>query len=234
MIQRILAFIIVSLLIYGGCANLSPSGADRFQPRPGDILFQDTDYSDLSEVLKTLGATGWHGTVLSHMALTVVDDEGHLAVIESLQEKTAGVRMTPLPSFLERSLDTQGRPKVIVGRLYHAYQRLIPAAVQEARQLIGKPYDPYFSLDNDAYYGSELIYEVFRMANHGRPIFPLTSVSFMNPDTQEIYPSWDNWFFQHGSPAPPELQIADPGTLSRSSKLRIVHMYGIPSLRTNQ
>jgi hypothetical protein len=167
------------------------------------------------------------------MGLAIVDDQGQMAVVESLQGTPSGVRITPLSSFLERSLDAKGRPKVIVGRFYPPYHRLIPAAIHEAKQLIGKPYDPYFSLNNDAYYGSELIYEAFRLANHGTPLFHLRTVSFINPDTHEIYPFWDNWSFQHGKKAPPELQIVDPGSMSTSSKLRIVHVYGIPYFRKN-
>jgi hypothetical protein len=89
-----------------------------------------------------------------HVGIVARDANGQTIVLEAVSK---GVVATDLQTFLNRSVDTKGRPKVMAGRLKKPYRHLIPAAIKEAEALKGKPYDRSFEIDNDAYYCSELM-----------------------------------------------------------------------------
>jgi hypothetical protein len=141
------------------------------------------------------------------------------------------VELTPLETFLNRSFDARGRPKVLVGRLKQPHHRLIPCAVKEAFVLKGKAYDKTFIIDNDAYYCSELIYEIFLRANKDKPVFKLQPMTFKDPDTEDILYTWQAYFSDLGVPVPEGQPGINPGSISRSSTLTIVYLYGTPSRR---
>jgi len=130
---------------------------------------------------------------------------------------------------MHKSLDDSGRPKVLVGRLRWPYRRLIPSALRKADNLLGAAYDEEFIADNNSYYCSELIYEIFLADDGGGGLFELKPMTFKNPLSGEIIESWQRYFAQLGKPVPEGLAGINPGDISRSPVLRIVHAYGRPS-----
>lgn len=208
-----------------GCNRIDYQVERHFVLQPGDLLFQDLDGGPLCEAIEKV-TTGYQGMNLSHVGIVAKDNNGNLIVIEAV---SAGVEVTPLQTFLERSFDARHHPKVIIGRLKEPYRRLIPSAIKEARALKGKPYDRVFSIDNEAYYCSELIYEIFLRVNNNNPVFKLQPMTFKEPDTREFHPAWESYFAELGAPIPEGQPGINPGGISRSPVLTIVHAYGTPS-----
>ena len=197
----------------------------NFTLQPGDLLFQDLDCGPLCDAIESV-TTGYQGANLSHVGIVDEDASGNLVVIEAVSN---GVKDTPLQTFLERSFDANRRPKVIVGRLGQQYRHLIPSALKEARALKARPYDKVFTINNGDYYCSELIYEIFLRANDNNPVFTLQPMTFKAPDTGETLGTWKKYFDKLGVPVPEGQLGINPGGISHSPVLTIVHRYGIPA-----
>lgn len=215
---------LISLTVLG-CTRHASRANIGFVPESGDLLFQDLDCGPLCDAIEKV-TTGHEGANFSHVGIAAVDDNGDLVVVEAV---SSGVEITPLRTFLGRSLDTKGRPKVVVGRLKKAYHHLIAPAIEEALALEGKPYDRVFAVDNDAYYCSELVYEMFRRANDNTPVFTLQPMTFREPGTGHALQTWREYFSALGVSIPEGRPGINPGGISRSAALTIVHSYGDPS-----
>jgi hypothetical protein len=204
---------------YGYCQQ-----AD-FIPQDGDILFQDMDCGEFCDAVEKV-TTGYQGAKFSHLGLVVKNQNGEILVIEAVSK---GVIMTPLQQFLAKSHDKNNQPKVIVGRLKPKYRHLIPAALKAASILQGSPYDEVFCMNDKSYYCSELIYEVFKTANHGKPLFSLNPMTFIDPDTKKTFPAWVQYYKELNKPIPEGKPGINPAGISRSEKLTIIYAYGLPT-----
>jgi hypothetical protein len=224
--KTILLFLAASF-VANGCNHSTVAEGNCFTPQQGDLLFQDLDRGPLCDAIEKV-TMGYQGINFSHVGIVAEDDIGNPAVIEAVSH---GVEVTPLQTFLERSIDAKHRPKVVVGRLNEPYRHLIPSALKQALTLKGTSYDKAFAIDNDAYYCSELIYEIFLRANNDKPVFKLQPMTFKDPDTEQILPAWQEYFSDLSVPVPEGQPGINPGSISRSPILTIVYLYGTPSRR---
>jgi uncharacterized protein YycO len=201
-------------------ANTYPS----FVLLEGDLLFADEDCGPFCDAIEKV-THGVNGASFSHVGMVIKNQRNRLVVLEAISK---GVLETPVDSFLQRSSDVQGNPKVVVGRLKEDYHRLVPAAAQYVKERIGKAYDTAFDINNDQYYCSELLYYAFKTANDGTPIFQLRPMTFKDPDTKATFPIWVDYFHKLGIPIPENQPGLNPGSMSRSLYIDIVHAYGQP------
>ena len=205
---------------------------DIFQIQKGDILFQDLDSSPICDAIE-LVTPGYKKANFSHIGIVVeVGDkfcinpdylyEDHVRILEAIPKK---VTTTRLDSFLYRSHDRNNDPKVIVGRLKRKYQYTIDDAIQFLKSKIGDPYDNAFLISNDAYYCSELIFEAFEKDS----IFSLQPMTFLNPLNQDTLQAWKEYYSKLKINIPQNEPGINPGIMSLSNKIDIVHEYGYPS-----
>jgi hypothetical protein len=184
--------------------------------QPGDLLFQDNLISKISGV-----TPGYRDAEIDHVAMYVsAQNEG--TVIEAF----GAVSYVSLTRFLGRKRDDRNRPRVLVGRPVPAIRPLGPKAVTHAATLIGLPYDRVFGTGEDAYYCSELVLDSYKYANHGTAVFPEAPMSFADPVTGEVSREWADYFAGLGLPVPQGEMGSNPGNLSLSPKIQIVHQYG--------
>ena len=219
----ILVLLATGLSVFG-CSWGFLEKESAFALREGDLLFQDLDCGAVCDAIEKV-TTGYKGANFSHVGIAAKDVNHNFVVIEASQ---SGVRAVPLQTFLGRSFDRQHRPKVVVGRLRTAFRHLIPSVLKEASALKGKPYDSLFVIDNERYYCSELIYEIFLRANNNTPVFTLQPMTFRDPDTSVTLAAWQEYFSQLGASIPEGQPGINPGGISRSPVLTIVYAYGIP------
>jgi hypothetical protein len=221
-LKRLKVLIWVLAISASGCANVSSTGGIGISVKPGDLLFRDSDCGPLCDAIEKV-TTGYHGANLSHVGIAAEDESGKIVVIEAVSK---GVVASDLQTFLKPGSDPNGQPRVMVGRLRGPFRNLIPAAIKEAEALKGKPYDKAFVIDNDAYYCSELIYEIFRRANGGEPVFMLEPMTFKDPETGQTLPAWQEYFAKLGIDIPQGMPGINPGGISRSPALTIVYAFG--------
>ncbi|MHC4643846.1 MAG: YiiX/YebB-like N1pC/P60 family cysteine hydrolase [Planctomycetota bacterium] len=199
----------------------------NFALQPGDLLFQDSDCGPLCDAIERV-TIGHKGANFSHCGIVTKNDSGDFSVIEAVSK---GVVVTPLRTFLGRSFDARHQPKVVVGRVKEPYQHLIRSALKEGLSLKGKPYDKVFAIGNEAYYCSELIYEIFSRANTNKSVFKLQPMTYKDPDTGEILTAWEDYFSKLGVSTPEGKLGINPGSISCSPVLTIIFAYGNPSRR---
>ncbi|MFK8009107.1 MAG: YiiX/YebB-like N1pC/P60 family cysteine hydrolase [Saprospiraceae bacterium] len=197
----------------------------NFDLQAGDLLFQDGDCGSFCEAIEKV-TFGIDGARLSHVGMVVPMGTNALAVIEAVEK---GVKITPTGEFFNRSMDGKNKSKVLVGRLKKEKQPLIPKAIQVAQSKVGSAYDSGFNMLNDSYYCSELIYAAFMEANGGEPVFELQKMTFKDPDTKATFPAWKTYFKDLGMAIPEDEPGLNPGGMSRSPHVEIVHAYGKPT-----
>ncbi|MFT5167123.1 MAG: hypothetical protein ACI8P3_002360 [Saprospiraceae bacterium] len=225
------------ILIYSACGNetqtnssttnplvVAQSFSNTFPLQEGDLLFQDNDCGPFCDAIEKV-THGINGANLSHVGIVIQGGNSEFVVLEAISR---GVVETPIDTFLNRSFDKEGKPKVLVGRLKPAQQSLVRPAIQSALQHRGKAYDDVFDINNDKFYCSELIYFAFKNANEGTPIFQLRLMTYKDPDTKETFPIWADYFQKLNKSIPEDQPGLNPGSMSRSLYLNIVYAFGKP------
>ena len=212
--------------------SCNSSDNNDFQLQIGDILFQDLDSSPLCDAIEIV-TPGYNNYNFSHIGIIVeLGDpncinpnyiyEDNIKVLEAIPNK---VTTTKLDSFLNRSIDSNEKPKVIVGRLKKRYQYSILDAVNFLKSKIGVEYDDYFIKDNKKYYCSELIYEAFEKDS----VFKLYPMTFADPITNNTMNLWQEYYNELETKIPEGEPGINPGIMSISENIKIVHKYGEPS-----
>tara|TARA_B100001250_G_scaffold151602_1_gene130094 strand:- start:9961 stop:10689 length:729 start_codon:yes stop_codon:yes gene_type:complete len=213
---------------------------EQFTLQLGDLLFQDLDSSPLCDAIE-LVTPGYKGGNFSHIGIVVetnqpplpanpneVCEEKYFYSIEQdvkvLESLPGGVKTTRLDSFINRSFDQNNNPKVIVGRLKAEYRYKIQDAIAFLKKQIGEEYDNAFLINNNSYYCSELIYEAFIKDS----IFLLQPMNFLHPNSKDTIDTWKKYYSEIGIPIPQNQMGINPGIMSLSNKIEIVHIYGHP------
>ena len=205
-------YYVILLIILVSCSS-------KFELKEGDLLFQDLDSSLLCDAIE-LVTPGYNEANFSHIGL-VVSINDTLKVLEAIPPK---VMLTNLDNFLNRSFDKDGNPKVIVGRLKDKYLHSVEEAVSYSKSKLNIEYDEVFLMNNNSYYCSELIYKAFEKDS----IFRLQPMTFLHPETKDTLSIWKEYYSDLKVEIPQNKLGINPGIMSLSDKIEIIHFYGIP------
>ena len=213
MLRNILQFIIV-------CNLFVMCETEQFQLKEGDLLFQKRTESSFAQAINKV-TEGYDDHDFAHVGM-VINEKGSLKVFEATQKN--GVALTELDKFLSASTTNEGHPNIAVGRIKTKYEEHIPVINDWVLSQLDKTYDTLFIYGNEKYYCSELIHDAFNQFA-GDKIFDLAPMTFVDPDTQEYFPIWEDYFQKNDYPIPEGEPGINPGMMSRSSKIEIVHEY---------
>ena len=120
-------------------------------------------------------------------------------------------------------MNSENKPKVVVGRVNKKYSALIPKAIEAGMNLIGKEYDEEFKMNNNKFYCSELIYDIFVEANDNDPFFNLQPMTYKyNGETLD---TWVTYFEKLNIAIPENEPGINPGGISLSKKIDIIYNY---------
>ena len=210
----ILRSILVTLMFFMNGCN------DKYNPKEGDLLFQNLDCGPLCESIENV-EEGINGSKISHVGILIKGTDNNWYVAEALDK----VKITPLNEFLYRSKDASGNPKVIVGRIKDKYSSYTSGFKNRLQALYNKPYDDEFKIGNNKFYCCELVYEVFQN-KEGKHLFKLKPMTFRNMHTGKIDSVWINYFKKLEIPVPEGKLGCNPANYSKSNKIRIIYSYG--------
>ena len=233
-------YILLIIIFYVSCNNYKQE--DKFILQLGDLLFQDLDSSPLCDAIE-LVTPGYKGANLSHVGIVVnnkinfsantwceyrIHEKKYFNNINQdlriLEALPGGVTTTSIDSFLNRSFDNKKNPKVIVGRFKKKYRYTLKNGIKFLNSKIGEDYDDYFLTNNNKYYCSELIYEAFSNDS----IFDMYPMTFIDPNTDETMDIWIDYYNKLNIKLPEGEKGINPGIMSISEKIEIVHIYGTP------
>ena len=191
---------------------------DNFRLRNGDLLFQDLDSSPLCDAIEQV-TSGFNNLKFSHVGIVIIV-KNNTYILEAFSN---GVDTITLDQFLNRSLNHKNKPKVVVGRLIKEYSQLIPKAIEAGISLIGKQYDEEFKINNNKFYCSELIYDMFLKANKNHAVFNLQPMTYKHQG--KTLDTWLTYFKNLNIPIPENEPGINPGGMSRSKKIDIIYNY---------
>lgn len=209
-------FACVNLL---ACHNLQKKA--HFTLQKGDLLFQDLDSDAISDAIESV-TDGKKNLNFSHVGIVDIDLDGEFVVLEAISK---GVVLTRLDSFLMRSTTSQGKPKVVVGRLTSEFSERIDSALRYGRKLIGADYDYVYMMGDSNYYCSELIYEMFLHSPEPSEVFQLHPMTFKDTSTGEFLPFWIKYYHELGVEIPEGKPGLNPNGMSQSANIDLIYSY---------
>lgn len=179
--------------------------------KTGDLIFQKMNCGDLCEAIHAV-TEGFDGNDFSHLGLVLIENNS-VFIIEAAGN---AVREVTLEQFSKNTQTT-----MFIGRVKSKYRKLIPQVISFSKQQIGIPYDDDYLYDNEKYYCSELIYDAFLNA-FGKPFFELQPMTFKQPNTNEFFPAWVDYYQNLKVEIPEGQSGCNPGGISTSKKIKIV------------
>lgn len=195
--------------------------SNAFELKNGDLIFQESCAGSVGNAIKEVTSSVGKNK-FTHVGIVYIDDQEGAFVIEATHPC---VSVTPLSEYLYPD-DSKGCfPKSVVGRLKNEYTHCISQAITEALALVGKQYDDAYMLNNDKYYCSELIYDILLKANESKPVFELNVMTFKSSETGEYADGWIKHFAALGIPIPEGELGINPGAMSCSDVIEIIHYF---------
>lgn len=217
LLRLLIGFVIIAQ--FSACHNLQKK--PRFVLEKGDLLFQDLDSDSISDAIETVTG-GVDKLSFSHVGIIDINENGDTLVLEAISK---GVSYTKLDSFLSRSLNQNGKPKVEVGRLKPEFKSLIQQGLAKGKDLIGLPYDDVYVIGDSNYYCSELIYEMFVNSKDSIEMFKLNPMTFKDAQTGDYMPFWLDYYKKLGVEIPEGKPGLNPNGMSLSANINMVYSY---------
>lgn len=202
----VLFFAVTLLLQY--CAPHSKAGPLK----NGDLLFVTAKETGLSGAINNVTQKQKEAS-FDHIGIAEKENN-HWYVLHAAPK--GGSQKQDLASFLKDQSD-DGQ-KVVIYRLKSEYQKSVPAALQKAETMLGKPYNFNYILDENSYYCSDYIERAFRENN----IFKLEPMTFIDPKTGKINEFWTEFYKKKNLEVPEGKPGCNPNGLAASDKLERV------------
>ena len=207
------AYLLIVILALAGCKT-----ADTL--RTGDLVFvgipQDYSLDPDSMSSAISDATGKGSLNLIHVAIAEVVADTTWIIDATIKH---GVDRHPLDTmFKDFTLKDGSQPTYIVKRLKDS--RKAAQYVENAKKFIGRPYDVWFSPDNEAMYCSELVRDSYRTPD-GDYLFDAKPMNFKNEDGEfPLY--WQQLFALIGQSIPQDEPGTNPQDMSGSPVLKTI------------
>lgn len=180
----------------------------------GDILFRGRQNTALSKAINEVTQTGRRNNY-THMGVVECSNDT-VWVIHAASGK--GVCKETLSQFCLSEQDS-----VTVGhyRIKKIGQEQINRAIELANACLGQAYNYSYILDDDGYYCSEFVYELFATDS----IFQLNPMTFIDPVSGNFHKEWVKHYNELGIDIPEGQPGCNPNGMAASPKLTFLASY---------
>ena len=132
--------------------------------------------------------------------------------------------------FLKRSINEFEVPKILIAQIHPIVQKenpnLISNAINKSKAFLDLPYDEKFLLNNDAFYCSEFLYEIFNSKNE---FFELAPMTFKNSQG-DFLQTWIDYFDSLNMDIPEKKPGINPGKMTLNKNLKFIYNYKSPTI----
>lgn len=199
-----LYFILLFLLV--SCS--SQTTLTESDLKNGDLIFVEARVENLSGAINRVTQKS-EIAKFDHLGLIEISPNG-IYVLHASPE--LGSAKEPLKDFYEKNLETQ--QEMVIYRLKKEYQSAIPKAIEQAKQMLDKPYNFTYILNEESYYCSDFVERAFREAG----IFEHIPMNFKNQQG-EIDSFWISFYEKLQLDVPQGQPGTNPNQLAGSEKL---------------
>jgi hypothetical protein len=200
-VNRLIIITLLSLSVWG-------AGGQTVKLKAGDLLFRGAASGKLSKAIDEVTQTV-DQTHFSHMGL--VEKRGDSIFVLHASPEGGTCRVS-----LSEFLHPEGDPvEVVAYRLKKQWQKAIPAALERAEKMLGKPYNNHYRLVDTAYYCADFVYRAFALDS----VFELNPMTFKDPRTGEFSTGWVDHYGKLGMAIPEGLPGCNPNGMAASGKL---------------
>ena len=175
----------------------------------GDLIFVGAEKQNLSGAINRVTQKDENAS-FDHVGLVEIENR-NIFVLHAAPN--GGSQKESLQNFIDS--EKKKNQKLVLFRLKQEYQWAIIPAITSAHQMLGKPYNFNYILNENEYYCSDFIERAFREAH----IFTLEPMSFMNPATGKTDEFWQKYYSEKGMEVPEGKPGCNPNGLARSPKL---------------
>lgn len=182
--------------------------------RQGDLLFVGAQAENLS------------GAINRVTQRTDSISFDHIGIIEIVQDVPYLIHASGSKGSVKEPLDSlTARPDIrryVVYRIDSTYKNAIPEAIRKANQMLGKPYNRSYILNDTSYYCSDFVERAFRHIG----LFKLEPMTFKNPMTGLFDDFWIKFYARQGIEIPEGQPGCNPNGMAACP-----HIYRIGSLQ---
>ncbi|PHR68810.1 MAG: hypothetical protein COA67_12195 [Lutibacter sp.] len=204
-LKRIVFLLLITLFF-------SCNSVDELQIKTGDIVFRGMTKSELSQAINDVTQTEIK-TNYTHMGVCEVVGEKVFVYHADLGK---GVVKESLNDFLASESDSE-----YVADLYRINKDGMvnfKSIIKEANDLIGNEYNTTYILEDDGYYCSEYVYELFKKDS----VFELEPMTFKDPKTNNFHKGWIEHYQKLGIDIPEGKLGCNPNVMASSETIRFV------------
>lgn len=146
----------------------------------------------------------------------------HIGLIEVIEGVPYILHSTGTKGSVKESLDSLTKyrkgKQYVVYRIDSIYSHAIPRALEIAHEMLGKPYNWSYRLNDSSYYCSDFVERAFRPIG----LFKLEPMTFKNPKTGEFDEFWVKFYAKQGIEVPEGELGCNPNGLAANPKLHRV------------
>lgn len=178
----------------------------------GDLIFVEAKQENLSGAISRVTS---QNNKLSFDHIGLINVENNKKFVLHSSTENGSVRES-FKKFTKRFYTNKRTQEIY--RLKTEYQKCIPNAINNAKTMLGKPYNFSYILNEDSYYCSDFVERAFRDCK----IFELKPMTFINPETNKTDEYWVAFYSKINIKVPEGKLGCNPNGLANSEKIEKV------------